>query len=73
MSTSNELTDGIDDNSFGPVVLASICSVMLALYFYYVQGAKQRGQFVGFWPVTLLALASSFRLDEIPELLAASA
>ncbi|KAB7515112.1 hypothetical protein DM867_03215 [Halosegnis rubeus] len=70
VSTSNELTDGIDDNSFGPVVLASIGSVMLALYFYYVQGDKQRGQFVGFWPVTILALASYFRLEEIKELLA---
>lgn len=55
-----------------PVVLASLGSVALALYFYYVRGDKQRGQFVGFWPVTILALASYLKLEEIKQMLAAS-
>jgi len=50
-------------------VLASVGSVVLALYFYYVRGDKQRGQFIGFWPVTILGLASYFRLEEIKQLL----
>jgi len=54
-----------------PVVLASVGSVALALYFYYVRGDKQRGQFVGFWPVTILALASYLKLEEIKQMLAA--
>ena len=54
-----------------PVVLASLGSVALALYFYYVRGDKQRGQFVGFWPVTILALASYLKLEEIKQMLAA--
>jgi hypothetical protein len=37
-----------------------------------VRGDKQRGQFVGFWPVTILALASYFKLEELKQLLAES-
>lgn len=65
--------DGIDSDSFGPAVLASIGSVLLALYFYYVRGDEQRGTFVGFWPVTILALASYFQLEEIKQQLAEAA
>jgi len=42
---------------------------MLALYFYYVRGDKQRGQFVGLWPTSILALASYFKLEEIKQTL----
>ncbi|MDZ7745082.1 MAG: hypothetical protein U5K28_00575 [Halobacteriales archaeon] len=71
MSTpTEEATDSIESDTFGPVVLASIGSVLLALYFYYVQGDKQRGQFVGFWPVTILGLASYFKLEEIRQQMA---
>jgi hypothetical protein len=64
--------EGINADGLTPAVLASIGSVALALYFYYVRGDKQRGQFVGFWPVTILALASYFKLDEIKQLMAES-
>ena len=74
MSDSVETAvDGIDSDSFGPAVLASIGSVLLALYFYYVRGDEQRGTFVGFWPVTILALASYFQLEEIKQQLAEAA
>ncbi len=53
-------------------MFASVGSVALALYFYYVRGDKQRGQFVGLWPVTILGLASYFKLEEIREALSAS-
>lgn len=70
MSDSTEdIATGIDSESVGPTVLASMASVGLALYFYYVRGDKQRGQFVGFWPVTILAFASFLKLEEIKELL----
>jgi hypothetical protein len=55
----------ISTNGLGTAVLASVGSVVLALYFYYVRGDKQRGQFVGLWPVTILAMASYFKLEEI--------
>jgi len=59
----------IDTDGLTPTVLASVGSVALALYFYYVRGDKQRGQFVGFWPVTILALATYFKLQEIAQML----
>jgi hypothetical protein len=57
-------TDGVST-----AVIASVGSVMLALYFYYVRDDKQRGQFVGLWPTSILALASYFKLEEIKQAL----
>jgi len=68
--TGVEPAEGIDTDGLSPAVLASAGSVALALYFYYVRGDKQRGQFVGFWPVTILAMASYFKLEEIKQMLA---
>jgi hypothetical protein len=68
--TAIESADGVGADDLSPAVLASVGSVALALYFYYVRGDKQRGQFVGFWPVTILALASYFKLEEIKQMLA---
>ena len=70
--TAVETVDGIGADGLSPAVLASVGSVALALYFYYVRGDKQRGQFVGFWPVTILGLASYFKLEEIKQMLASS-
>ncbi|WP_299263666.1 hypothetical protein [Halorientalis sp.] len=61
-----------DAGGLTPAVVASVGSVALALYFYYVRGDKQRGQFVGFWPVTILALASYFKLEEIKQMMSES-
>lgn len=66
---SSEAIKDIDTNGIGPAVLASVASVILALYFYYVRDDKQRGQFIGLWPVTILALASYLKLEEIREAL----
>jgi hypothetical protein len=68
--TATEPAEGTGADELSPAVLASVGSVALALYFYYVRGDKQRGQFVGFWPVTILALASYFKLEEIKQMLA---
>jgi len=70
--TAVEAAEEIGTNGLTPAVLASVGSVALALYFYYVRGDKQRGQFVGLWPVTILGLAAYFKLEEIKELLAES-
>lgn len=68
-ASTEDIAADIDTNSLGPTAVASLASVGLALYFYYVRGDKQRGQFVGFWPVTILAFASFLKLEEIKELL----
>lgn len=65
-----EPLEEVDSSGIGPAVLASVGSVLLALYFYYVREDKQRGQFVGLWPVTILGLASYFKLEEIRQALA---
>jgi hypothetical protein len=67
--STEDITTDVDTESLAPTVLASMASVGLALYFYYVRGDKQRGQFVGFWPVTILAFASFLKLEEIKQLL----
>lgn len=71
-STESETTgamDAINTDGLGTAALAAVGSVVLALYFYYVRGDKQRGQFVGLWPATILALASYFKLEEITQAL----
>ena len=62
-----DVAEDIDADGLGTAVIASIGSVALALYFYYVRGDKQRGQFVGLWPTTILAVASYFKLEEISQ------
>lgn len=63
--TAANVVDDIGADRLGTAVIASVGSVALALYFYYVRGDKQRGQFVGLWPTTILAVASYFKLEEI--------
>ncbi|WP_418286341.1 hypothetical protein [Halorubrum sp. DTA46] len=66
----DEAAAAINVDDFGPAALASMGSVALALYFYYVRGDKQRGQFIGLWPSTILALATYLRLEQIKQTLA---
>jgi len=66
---ADALAQELDETGLGPVVMASIGSVALALYYYYVRGEKQRGQFVGLWPATILGLAIYFELNSIKSLL----
>jgi hypothetical protein len=72
-STEREQTGALahelEATGMGPAALASIGSVALALYYYYVRGEKQRGQFVGLWPATILAFAAYLRLSRIERLL----
>jgi hypothetical protein len=74
MSNADTETDDttaveVSGSRMSPAVLAAVGSVGLALYYYYVRGDKQRGQFVGLWPTTILALAIYFKLDELKQLL----
>jgi len=63
------MSESATDAGLGPAAFASIGSVALALYFYYVRGDKQRGQFVGLWPATILAFAAYLQLDNIEDLI----
>ena len=66
---TTEALEELNTDGVSTAVIASVGSVMLALYFYYVRGDKQRGKFVGLWPTSILALASYFKLEEIKQAL----
>jgi hypothetical protein len=71
MSESTDEPTGVarelDESGLGPGAMAAMGSVALALY-YYVRGEKQRGQFVGLWPATILDLAIYLKLDKMKQI-----
>lgn len=50
-----------------PIVMASVASVALSWYYFYVRGERLKGIFVGLWPPTLIAFASYFRQRKMQE------
>ncbi|WP_311172549.1 hypothetical protein [Halobellus ordinarius] len=73
MSESGDEMAGVaqelDQSGLGPGAMAAMGSIALALYYYYVRGEKQRGQFVGLWPATILGLAIYLKLDQVKQML----
>jgi hypothetical protein len=63
----DELADELDAAGMGPAGFAAVGSVFLALYYYYVRGDKERGQFIGLWPATILGLAAYLKLADIEQ------
>ena len=43
-----------------PAVIASAASVVLSWYYFFIQGDRETGLFVGLWPPTIMAFASYF-------------
>ncbi|MFB6157505.1 MAG: hypothetical protein ABEJ34_06670 [Haloferacaceae archaeon] len=66
-SQSGELADELESSGIGPAVFAAAGSVVLALYYYYVKGDQQRGQFIGLWPGTILAMASYVKIERMDD------
>ena len=66
-TTPDELANELDAAGLGPAGFAAIGSVALALYFYYVRSDKQRGQFIGLWPATILGIASYLKLRSVEQ------
>lgn len=52
-----------------PIVLASMLSIPLSWYYFFVKKDRQRGLFIGLWAPTLLAFASYFRQARMKETL----
>jgi hypothetical protein len=52
-----------------PIFLASIGSVLLSWYYFYVKGDRERGIFVGLWPPTLLAASNYLRQVRVEKML----
>ena len=66
-TTPDELTDELDAAGIGPAGVAAVGSVLLALYYYYVRGDKQRGQFIGLWPATILGLTTYLKVRDMEQ------
>jgi hypothetical protein len=62
---ANALADELESSGLGPAALSAIGSVALALYYYYVKGDEQRGQFIGLWPATILGMASYLKISRM--------
>ena len=62
---TTDVSRDLDESGLGPAALAAVGSVALALYYYYVRGDKQRGQFIGLWPGTILGLATYIKMNEV--------
>ena len=67
MATRQQLSEGevseeaareVGEQAMGPALMASIASVGLSWYYFFIRGDRQRGLFVGLWPPTILAFAS---------------
>lgn len=65
-----EVGTELKSSGIGPAAMSAIGSVALALYYYYVRDEKQRGQFVGLWPATILGLAIYLKLDKLQDVVA---
>ncbi|WP_394742672.1 hypothetical protein [Natronococcus roseus] len=57
---SEQSVEAVGQEAMGPAFMASLASVGLSLYYYFVRGDHERGIFVGLWPPTILAFASYF-------------
>ncbi|NKE36802.1 hypothetical protein GWG54_13430 [Natronococcus sp. JC468] len=57
---TGQMTDGVGEQAMGPALMASLASVGLSWYYFFVRGDRERGLFVGLWPPTILAFASYF-------------
>ncbi|WP_207589092.1 hypothetical protein [Halomontanus rarus] len=57
---SGQAVEEVGEQAMGPAFLASVASVGLSWYYFFVRGDRQRGLFVGLWPPTILAFASYF-------------
>lgn len=49
------------ETGMDPAILASAGSVLLSWYYFFAQGDRLRGLFVGLWAPTILAFASYFK------------
>jgi hypothetical protein len=72
MATKSQQRDAMetaDRTVMDPAVMASVASIILSWYEYFVQGNREMGIFIGLWPPTFLAFASYFEQTRISQML----
>ena len=50
-----------EQTSSNPTIMASVGSIVLSWYLFFVAGDREGGLFVGLWAPTILAFGSYFR------------
>lgn len=50
-----------EETGTDPAVVAAAGSVLLSWYYFFVQGDREKGLFVGLWPPTIFAFVSYFK------------
>jgi len=66
---SQETKQAAKQTGLDPVVLFSVASVLISWYYFFVQGEREKGLFVGLWPPTLIAFSSYLREVRIYDML----
>lgn len=60
-SDQREALQAAEETGMDPAVIASAASVALSWYYFFVQGDREKGLFVGLWPPTIFAFVSYFQ------------
>lgn len=55
------------ESSRDMTVMAAVGSIALSWYFFFVQGDRERGLFVGLWAPTLLTLSNYVSMAKVQE------
>lgn len=53
--------EAAEQTSSNPIIMASVGSVILSWYLFFMSGDREGGLFVGLWAPTILAFGSYFR------------
>ncbi|MHB9286489.1 hypothetical protein ACKVMT_05560 [Halobacteriales archaeon Cl-PHB] len=64
MATETEerqMMEAAEETGMDPAVIGAAASVALSWYYFFVEGDREKGLFVGLWPPTIFAFVSYFQ------------
>ena len=56
-----QMMEAAGETGMDPAVIGAAASVALSWYYFFVQGDREKGLFVGLWPPTIFAFVSYFQ------------
>lgn len=57
----HQMMEAAEETGMDPAVIGAAASVALSWYYFFVQGDREKGLFVGLWPPTIFAFVSYFK------------
>lgn len=60
-SDERQAMEAAERTGMDPAVIGAAASVALSWYYFFVQGDREKGLFVGLWPPTIFAFVSYFK------------